>query len=287
MFQPVRIGNLTVGDGQLALIAGPCVIESAALTLEVAHALKEAAQEVGVPLIFKASYDKANRTSLSSFRGPGLTAGLEILARVREETGLPVLSDVHQVSEVAPAAQVLDVLQIPAFLCRQTDLIVAAARSGRPLNLKKGQFLAPWDMGPVVEKATAAGAAGVLLTERGSSFGYNNLVVDFRGLAIMRALGWPVVLDVTHAVQLPGGQGSCSGGQREFVPLLARAGVAAGVDGLFMEVHPAPERALCDGPNSLPLAQVPALWRELRDLHRFCGSLRKAERGEQSHAPGH
>lgn len=287
MFQPVRIGHLTLGDGQLALIAGPCVIESAALTLEVAHALKEAAQEVGVPLIFKASYDKANRTSLSSFRGPGLRAGLEILARVREETGLPVLSDVHQVSEVAPAAQVLDVLQIPAFLCRQTDLIVAAARSGRPLNLKKGQFLAPWDMGPVVEKATAAGATGLILTERGSSFGYNNLVVDFRGLAIMRALGWPVVLDVTHAVQLPGGQGSCSGGQREFVPLLARAGVAAGVDGLFMEVHPAPERALCDGPNSLPLAQVPALWRELRDLHRFCRSHRTEQGSGEAHVPGH
>jgi 2-dehydro-3-deoxyphosphooctonate aldolase (KDO 8-P synthase) len=205
---------------------------------------------------------------------------------VREETGLPVLSDVHQVSEVAPAAQVLDVLQIPAFLCRQTDLIVAAARTGRPLNLKKGQFLAPWDMGPVVEKATAAGATGLLLTERGSSFGYNNLVVDFRGLAIMRALGWPVVLDVTHAVQLPGGQGSCSGGQREFVPLLARAGVAAGVDGLFMEVHPNPERALCDGPNSLPLAAVPALWRELRDLHRFCRSHREKQGGGEAHAPG-
>lgn len=286
MFQPVRIGKLTLGDGQLAFIAGPCVIESAALTLEVAHALKEAAREVGVPLIFKASYDKANRTSLRSFRGPGLKAGLEILARVREETGLPVISDVHQVSEVAPAAQVLDVLQIPAFLCRQTDLIGAAAQSGRPLNLKKGQFLAPWDMGPVVEKATAAGATGVLLTERGSSFGYNNLVVDFRGLAIMRGLGWPVVLDVTHAVQLPGGQGSCSGGQREFVPLLARAGVAAGVDGLFMEVHPAPERALCDGPNSLPLAQVPALWRELRDLHRFCRSQRGDQGGGEAHAVG-
>jgi 2-dehydro-3-deoxyphosphooctonate aldolase (KDO 8-P synthase) len=264
---------MTVGEGSLTFIAGPCVIESAALTLEVAHALKEAARELGIPLIFKASYDKANRTSLSSFRGPGLKAGLEILARVREETGLPVLSDIHQVNEAAPAAEVLDVLQIPAFLCRQTDLIVAAAKTGRPLNIKKGQFLAPWDLGPVAEKATAAGARDLLLTERGTSFGYNNLVVDFRSLAILRTLGWPVVLDVTHAVQLPGGQGSCSGGQREFVPLLARAGVAAGVDALFMEVHPEPERALCDGPNSLPLAQVPALWRELRDLHRFCRTL--------------
>ncbi|MCL6621130.1 MAG: 3-deoxy-8-phosphooctulonate synthase [Syntrophobacterales bacterium] len=273
MSHPVRIADLPVGDGGLAFIAGPCVIESAALTLEVAHALKEAARELGIPLIFKASYDKANRTSLSSFRGPGLKAGLEILARVRQETGLPVLSDIHQVSEAAPAAEVLDVLQIPAFLCRQTDLIVAAAKTGKPLNIKKGQFLAPWDLGPMAQKAVAAGATGLMLTERGTSFGYNNLVVDFRSLAILRTLGWPVVLDVTHAVQLPGGQGSCSGGQREFVPLLARAGVAAGVDALFMEVHPEPERALCDGPNSLPLAQVPALWRELRDLNRFCRTL--------------
>jgi len=273
MSQAVRVAGVTVGEGNLAFIAGPCVIESAALTLEVAHALKETARELGIPLIFKASYDKANRTSLSSFRGPGLKTGLEILARVREETGLPVLSDIHQVSEAAPAAEVLDVLQIPAFLCRQTDLIVAAAKTGKPLNIKKGQFLAPWDLGPAAQKAVAAGATGLMLTERGTSFGYNNLVVDFRSLAILRTLGWPVVLDVTHAVQLPGGQGSCSGGQREFVPLLARAGVAAGVDALFMEVHPEPERALCDGPNSLPLARVPALWRELRDLNRFCRTL--------------
>lgn len=259
-----------MGDGGLAFIAGPCVIESAALALEVAHALKECARELSVPLIFKASYDKANRTSVSSFRGPGLAAGLEILARVRQETGLPVLSDIHRVSEAAPAAQVLDVLQIPAFLCRQTDLVTAAARTGKPLNIKKGQFLAPWDMGPVVDKARSAGAAGIFLTERGVSFGYNNLVVDFRSLPILRGLGCPVVLDVTHAVQLPGGRGSCSGGQREFVPLLARAGVAAGVDALFMEVHPDPDRALCDGPNSLSLAAIPALWRELAHLHNFC-----------------
>jgi 2-dehydro-3-deoxyphosphooctonate aldolase (KDO 8-P synthase) len=274
MIQTVRIADLTLGDGGLAFIAGPCVIESEALTLEVAHALAECARELSVPLIFKASYDKANRTSVSSFRGPGLAAGLEILARVREETRLPLLSDIHQVSEAAPAAAVLDVLQIPAFLCRQTDLVTAAARTGKPLNIKKGQFLAPWDMGPVVDKARSAGAAGIFLTERGASFGYNNLVVDFRSLPILRGLRCPVVLDVTHAVQLPGGQGSCSGGQREFVPLLARAGVAAGVDALFMEVHPDPDRALCDGPNSLPLAAVPGLWRELADLHRFCRALR-------------
>ncbi len=249
------------------MIAGPCVIEDATLTLEIARTLKQYAQELSLPLIFKASYDKANRTSLSSFRGPGLKAGLEILARVKGEVGLPVISDVHQVSEVAPAAEVLDVLQIPAFLCRQTDLVVAAAASGKPLNIKKGQFMAPWDMAPVVEKARSSGNSQILLTERGGSFGYNNLVVDFRSLAIMRGLGCPVVLDVTHSVQLPGGQGTCSGGQREFVPLLARAGVAAGVDGIFLEVHPEPDKARCDGPNSLPLQEVLPLWRTLKALH--------------------
>jgi 2-dehydro-3-deoxyphosphooctonate aldolase (KDO 8-P synthase) len=227
---------------------------------------------VGLPLIFKASYDKANRTSLSSYRGPGLVQGLKILARVKEETGLPVLSDVHQVSEVAPAAEVLDVLQIPAFLCRQTDLVLAAAAAGKPLNIKKGQFLAPWDMKPVVAKAHSTGNRHIFLTERGATFGYNNLVVDFRSLAIMRGLGCPVILDATHSVQLPGGEGSCSGGQREFVPLLSRAAVAAGVDGLFMEVHPDPDKALCDGPNSLPLKDVPALWRELAGLQEFLRS---------------
>jgi 2-dehydro-3-deoxyphosphooctonate aldolase (KDO 8-P synthase) len=237
--------------------------------------LKEIARELSLPLIFKASYDKANRTSVTSYRGPGLHAGLEILARVKAEVGLPVLSDVHRVSEVEPAAEVLDVLQIPAFLCRQTDLVVAAAKTGKVINIKKGQFLAPWDMGPVVEKARAAGNSKILLTERGTSFGYNNLVVDFRSLPLMRRLGCPVVLDVTHSVQLPGGQGSCSGGQREFIPHLARAGVAVGVDGLFMEVHPDPDAARCDGPNSLPLKEVLPLWRELKALHRF---LREQEK---------
>jgi 2-dehydro-3-deoxyphosphooctonate aldolase (KDO 8-P synthase) len=263
----VHVSDFSLGTGRLAFIAGPCVIESTTLTLEVAYALKEYAAALQAPLIFKASFDKANRTALSSFRGPGLKQGLEILARVKEEVGLPVLSDVHEVAQVIPAAQVLDVLQIPAFLCRQTDLIAAAARTGKPLNLKKGQFLAPWDMAQAVAKATAAGNSSLLLTERGTQFGYNNLVVDFRSLPIMRGLGFPVVMDVTHSVQLPGGQGTCSGGDRQFVPYLARAAVAVGVDALFMEVHPNPDKALCDGPNSLPLAAVPRLWQELLELH--------------------
>jgi len=270
MNSKVPIADFVVGAGDLVMIAGPCVIESAAATLEIAQALREYARQLSLPLIFKASFDKANRTSLESFRGPGLALGLKILARVKEDVGLPVLADVHQVSEVEPAAQVLDVLQIPAFLCRQTDLVVAAARTGRVVNLKKGQFLAPWDMGPVAAKARAAGNDKILLTERGATFGYNNLVVDFRSLPIMKSLGYPVVLDVTHSVQLPGGQGTCSGGQREFIPYLARAGVAVGVDALFMEVHPDPARAKCDGPNSLPLDQVLPLWRELAALHEFC-----------------
>ncbi len=265
----VPISDFSVGDGGLVMIAGPCVIESAAGTLEIARALKDIARELSLPLIFKASYDKANRTAVTSYRGPGLDAGLEILARVKAEVGLPVLADVHQVSEVEPAAAVLDILQIPAFLCRQTDLVVAAARTGKPVNIKKGQFLAPWDMAAAVDKARSTGNTKILLTERGVSFGYNNLVVDFRSLPIMRGLGCPVVLDVTHSVQLPGGQGSCSGGQREFIPYLARAGVAVGVDALFMEVHPDPDAAKCDGPNSLPLGEVLPLWRSLRDLFEF------------------
>lgn len=266
----VNVADFTLGAGRLAFIAGPCVIESKALALEVAYALKEYADGLEAPLIFKASFDKANRTASSSFRGPGLSQGLEILALVKEEVGLPVLSDVHEVHQVGPAAQVLDVIQIPAFLCRQTDLIEAAARTGKPLNLKKGQFLAPWDMAQAVAKATGAGNASLLLTERGAQFGYNNLVVDFRSLPIMRGLGFPVVMDITHSVQLPGGQGSCSGGDRQFVPHLARAAVAVGVDALFMEVHPNPDKALCDGPNSLPLSQVPRLWHDLLELHALC-----------------
>jgi 2-dehydro-3-deoxyphosphooctonate aldolase (KDO 8-P synthase) len=263
------VGDFWIGGGDLVMVAGPCVIESAETTLAIARTLKDYARELALPLIFKASYDKANRTALGSFRGPGLEAGLEILARVKHEVGLPVLSDVHQVSEVEPAARVLDVLQIPAFLCRQTDLLVAAARTGKVVNIKKGQFLAPWDLGPAVDKVFSTGNRQVLLTERGAMFGYNNLVVDFRSLPILRGLGCPVVLDVTHSVQLPGGQGECSGGQREYIPLLARAGVAAGVDALFLEVHPDPANALCDGPNSLPLAEVLPLWRKLKALHHL------------------
>jgi 2-dehydro-3-deoxyphosphooctonate aldolase (KDO 8-P synthase) len=274
----VPISDFVVGSGDLVMIAGPCVIESAETTLSIAQALKDYAQELNLPLIFKASYDKANRTSVTSYRGPGLVKGLEILARVKDEVGLPVLSDVHQVTDVAPAAEVLDVLQIPAFLCRQTDLLVAAAQTGKVVNIKKGQFMAPWDMGQAVDKVLATGNSRVLLTERGAMFGYNNLVVDFRSLPIMRGLGCPVVLDVTHSVQLPGGQGTCSGGQREYIPLLARAGMAAGVDALFMEVHPDPDAALCDGPNSLPLAEVLPLWRKLAALHRL---VREQEAGSE------
>ena len=265
----VHISDFVIGKGDLVMIAGPCVIENADVTLAIAKTLKEYALELNLPLIFKASYDKANRTSVNSFRGPGLTQGLEILARVKAEVGLPVLSDVHQVSDVAIAAEVLDVLQIPAFLCRQTDLLVATGQTGKPVNIKKGQFMAPWDMGQAVGKVVSTGNRRVLLTERGAMYGYNNLVMDFRSLAIMRGLGCPVVLDVTHSVQLPGGQESCSGGQREYIPLLARAGVAAGVDALFMEVHPDPDCALCDGPNSLPLAEILPLWRKLTALHRL------------------
>jgi 2-dehydro-3-deoxyphosphooctonate aldolase (KDO 8-P synthase) len=269
MNNPVAIADFWVGKGDLVMIAGPCVIESAEATLAIARTLKDYARELALPLIFKASYDKANRTSLNSFRGPGLAPGLEILARVKDEVGLPVVSDVHQVADVTPAAQVLDVLQIPAFLCRQTDLVVAAAQTGKVVNIKKGQFMAPWDMGQVVDKVFSTGNRRLLLTERGAMFGYNTLVVDFRSLPILRGLGCPVVLDVTHSVQLPGGQGECSGGQREFIPHLARAGVAVGVDALFMEVHPDPAHAKCDGPNSLPLAQVLPLWRRLKALHQL------------------
>ena len=275
MNNKIPISDFTIGDGTLVLIAGPCVIESEAATLTLAQALREMAGELGLPLLFKASFDKANRTALKSYRGPGLEKGLEILARVKAEVGLPVLSDVHEVSQVAAAAEVLDVIQIPAFLCRQTDLLLAAARTGKVINIKKGQFLAPWDMQPVVDKVRSAGNHRIILTERGVSFGYNNLVVDFRSLPLMRHLGCPVVLDVTHSVQLPGGQGSCSGGQREFIAPLARAGVAVGVDGLFMEVHANPDCARCDGPNSLPLHEVPALWRELKALHQFLQEPRR------------
>jgi 2-dehydro-3-deoxyphosphooctonate aldolase (KDO 8-P synthase) len=269
----VRIGSVTIGGGApLAVIGGPCAIENEKHALMVAERLQRITADAGVPFIYKSSYDKANRFSIHAYRGPGLTEGLRILKKVKEETGLAVLSDVHAVSEVEPAAQVLDVLQVPALLCRQTDLIVACARSGRPVNIKKGQFVAPRDMINLVEKVRASGTEDLLLTERGTSFGYNNLVVDFRGLPIMRAFGYPVVFDATHSVQLPGGQGDRSGGERQYVQALARAAVAVGVDALFMEMHEDPDRTmedgrpLSDGPNMLRLDDLPRLLDEVRAI---------------------
>jgi 2-dehydro-3-deoxyphosphooctonate aldolase (KDO 8-P synthase) len=245
------------------LIAGPCVLESLDLGLTVALELKAIAHDLGLPLIFKSSYDKANRTAGTSFRGPGLDLGLDWLAQIKSRSGLPVITDIHEPRQASLVAEVADVLQIPAFLCRQTDLLLAAARTGRIVNIKKGQFMAPWDMRGPVEKIRAEGFDRIWLTERGSMFGYNNLVVDFRSLLIMKDLGCPVVFDATHSVQLPGGQGASSGGQREFVPALARAAVACGCQGLFMEIHPDPDHALCDGPNSWPLDKARALLTEL------------------------
>jgi len=259
--------DISIGSGApLALIAGPCVIESIDIATETASYLKKLSVDLDIPVIFKASYDKANRTSIRSFRGPGLTDGLDILAGIKREFKLPVLSDVHTVDQMEPAARVLDILQIPAFLCRQTDLLVAAARTGKPINVKKGQFLAPGDMANVVEKLAEAGNRQVILTERGAMFGYNNLVVDFRALKIMQDLGCPVVFDATHSIQLPGGAGTSSGGQREYAPVLARAAVAAGANAVFMEVHPDPDQALCDGPNSLPLESLYDLVSELKRI---------------------
>jgi len=266
----VHIGAITIGGGNpLVLVAGPCVIEGEELVLSVAQGLREISRDLDIPLIFKASYDKANRTSISSPRGPGLTEGLRILGRIKKEVGLPVLSDCHSVSEVPQAAEVLDVIQIPAFLCRQTDLLVEAARTGRPVNVKKGQFLAPWDMAHVVEKITSTGNEQILLTERGTSFGYNNLVNDMKALPLMRGLGYPVIYDATHSVQLPGGAGKVSGGNREYVPYLARAAVGAGVDGVFLEVHPNPEQALSDGANSLELETLSPLLQQLMAIDRI------------------
>jgi 2-dehydro-3-deoxyphosphooctonate aldolase (KDO 8-P synthase) len=250
--------------GRLFIIAGPCVIESEAHALRTGAAAQKMAHDAGLPYIFKASYDKANRSSGASFRGPGLEVGLRILERIKRELGVPILTDLHQASEAAPAAEVADILQIPAFLCRQTDLITAAARTGRVVNLKKGQFMAPWEMRGAVEKARSAGGEKLILTERGASFGYNNLVVDFRSLAWLRELGAPVVLDVTHGLQLPGAGGDRSGGQPQFIELLARAGAAAGADGIFLETHENPAQALSDGANALPLARLPRLLEQLR-----------------------
>ncbi len=266
----VQVDRWTVGDGNpFLLIAGPCVIESEQHCLETAGRIREIATRVGVPFLFKASFDKANRSSGRSFRGPGLEQGLRILGLVRSRIGVPVLSDVHEIWQVSAAAEVLDVIQIPAFLCRQTDLLLAAAQTGRVVNVKKGQFLSPWDAQNIVEKITSVPSARLMLTERGSSFGYNNLVVDFKGLPVMRSFGWPVVFDATHSVQLPGGAGSASGGQADFIPALARAAVAVGVDGIFVEVHDRPEQALSDGPNSLRLDRLEGLLAELRAIDRL------------------
>jgi len=248
------------------ILAGPCVIESREISLQTAGVLAEVAAELDIPLVFKSSFDKANRTSVTSFRGPGIDKGLEILAEVKKETGLPVVTDIHHPEQAAVVAEVADVLQIPAFLCRQTDLLVAAARTGSVINIKKGQFLAPWDMKNAVEKVRASGNDQVWLTERGSTYGYNNLVVDMRSIPEMKKFDVPVVFDATHSVQIPGGLGGASGGQREYVPVLAAAAVAAGASGVFMETHPDPDKALCDGPNSIPLDQVKALLKRLKAI---------------------
>ena len=271
MTAPFQVGNVSIGSGELFLIAGPCVIEGAEHTLSLAKSIAQVARAIGLPYIFKASYDKANRTSIKSFRGPGLAEGLRILRTVQEAVQAPVLTDVHEAADVPRVAEVVDILQIPAFLCRQTDLLVAAGRSGRAVNIKKGQFMSPWDMRHAVEKVRATGNERVFITERGTSFGYHNLVVDMRSLAILRAFA-PVVFDATHSVQLPSAAGqdgtAVSGGQPEFIPLLSRAAVAAGLDGIFMEVHNDPAQAKSDGANALPLAELPMVLRQLLAVHK-------------------
>ena len=263
----VRAGNVEIGGGRpLAVIAGPCVIENEDSALRHAAALKKTADRVGVPYIFKSSYDKANRSSVDSFRGPGLSKGLKILSEVKKQIGVPILTDVHEIDQVDAVKEVAEVLQIPAFLCRQTDFVVAVARSGAVVNVKKGQFLAPWDMANVIDKIRSAGNEQILLTERGASFGYNNLVSDMRSLVVMGELGYPVVFDATHSLQLPGGLGKASGGERKFIPALARAGVAAGVDALFLEVHEDPDHALSDGPNSLALESFEGVLRSVKAI---------------------
>jgi 2-dehydro-3-deoxyphosphooctonate aldolase (KDO 8-P synthase) len=263
----IALGSLRLGGGNpLFLIAGPCVIESEAHARRMAECVARIAGDAGVPYIFKASYDKANRSSVKAFRGPGLTEGLRILAKIKSDLRLPILTDVHEAAQATPAAEIADVLQIPAFLARQTDLLIAAAKTGRAVNIKKAQFLSPWDMGNVAEKVASSGNRNIILTERGASFGYNNLVVDMRTFPVLQKLGYPVVYDVTHSVQLPGGQGQASGGQPEFIETLARAGVAAGVDGVFLETHDNPAEALSDGANALPLSQLAELLGRLKEL---------------------
>ena len=266
--ETVRIGkNVVIGDGRLAVLAGPCMAESLEICLEVAEKMKAACEKLGLDYVFKASFDKANRSSIRSVRGPGLKKGLEFLAEVKRRYGLPVVTDIHESCQAAPAAEVADILQIPAFLSRQTDLLLAAAATGKPVNVKKGQFMAPEDMAGVVGKLREANCSGILLTDRGTSFGYHNLVVDFRGLQTMREMGVPVVFDATHSVQLPGGNGATSGGQRQFIPALSRAAAAVGIDAVFMEVHPDPAHALSDGPNSLTPDFAAELLGKMKVIH--------------------
>ena len=267
MAASVRVGSVTFGGDQPpVLVAGLCVMESREHTLQIAEVLEGACREAGFPLVFKASFDKANRSAADAYRGPGLEAGLDILAEVKRQTGLPLLTDIHESGQAEAVAEVVDILQIPAFLCRQSDLLAAAAKTGKAVNLKKGQFMAPWDMKNAVEKVTREGNSRVLVTERGASFGYNNLVADLRSLSYLRELGVPVLMDVTHSLQLPGGLGRATGGTRQFIPNLARAAIAWGCDGLYLEVHEQPDRALSDGPNSLPLEELTPLLRQLRAI---------------------
>jgi len=264
----IAIKNIKIGDkNPLVLIAGPCVIESQKLCLETAKIIKDLTVKLDIPYIFKSSFDKANRLSIGSFRGPGLKKGLDILSSIKQKIKVPILSDIHCQKEIAEAAKVLDIIQIPAFLCRQTDIVVAAAKTARAINIKKGQFLAPWDIAPIIKKIESAGNKSILITERGVCFGYNNLVSDLRSLAIMREFGYPVIYDATHSVQLPGARGTASGGQREFVEGLSRAAVAFGCDGLFLEVHPEPDKACCDGPNMIDLKTLEKLLRQIKKIN--------------------
>jgi 2-dehydro-3-deoxyphosphooctonate aldolase (KDO 8-P synthase) len=263
----VKVHDITIGSGELVLIAGPCVIESAEHALFMAQSIQDIATRIGIPYIFKASFDKANRSSIESYRGPGCLKGLEILGTIKKRLSVPVISDIHEPAQAVPAAKVLDMLQIPAFLCRQTDLLVAAGSTGLPVNIKKGQFMAPWDMANAASKVRSTGNSGIVLTERGTTLGYNNLVCDLRSLAIMRSQGFPVVLDVTHSLQIPGGLGTASGGNAEYITPLARAGVAFGLDGIFLEVHDNPDKALSAGPNSLRLDMLEPLLAQLMKIH--------------------
>ena len=276
-FQAFSVGNVTFGDGRLAFLLGPCVVESAQHALFMAQEIKDICSRVGVDFVYKSSFDKANRSSIESFRGQGMEFGLEVLAQVKAEIGVPVITDIHEPWQVEKAAEIADILQIPAFLCRQTDLLVEAARSGRAVNVKKGQFLAPWDAKNIVDKLREAGGQKILLTERGASFGYNNLVVDLRSFPIMRGFGVPVVFDVTHSLQLPGGLGKATGGQSEYIENFARAGVACGVDAVFMEVHDNPAKAPSDGPNQLPLSRLEKLLVKLKQIHKLVQEDRTAD----------